>query len=193
MAKATHTGTCQVCGATQKLPGCRLSTHGYKVIWNRFNGQCPGTGALPFELDKNLVEDSIRWAEEDVANLTRRAAELKADTNPTQIRFKVYTYIGRQRVGQWVTVNTADDLQPDWYIGGLWDLGGKLGKERAQHAWYGGFGETEAANKYHAFNLAEARTLEHEAKQTQAYADQQKRRIEGWKPRPEALQPVVER
>lgn len=54
--KATHQGTCQVCGAAQKLPNDLLSLHGYTVEHSFFEGVCKGAKNLPFELNKDLIE-----------------------------------------------------------------------------------------------------------------------------------------
>lgn len=57
--KATHYGTCQLCGSLQKLPNGVLAIHGYQVHWHEFHGVCRGTGHLPFEQSKDLAEQQI--------------------------------------------------------------------------------------------------------------------------------------
>jgi hypothetical protein len=62
--KATHYGTCQLCGSLQKLPDGVLATHGYQIHWNQFHGTCRGTGNLPFEQSKDLAEQQILDSED---------------------------------------------------------------------------------------------------------------------------------
>ena len=54
--KATHKGTCQVCGRLQKLPAGSLSKHGYTVEWGYFSGVCPGAHELPLEQDRSVLD-----------------------------------------------------------------------------------------------------------------------------------------
>jgi len=62
--KATHYGTCQLCGSSQKLPSGVLAQHGYQIHWNQFHGICFGSGQLPFEQSKDFTEEYIRRSEE---------------------------------------------------------------------------------------------------------------------------------
>jgi len=71
MKKATHVGTCQVCGSSQMLPAGVLSKHGYTVDGGFFNGVCPGAGHAPLEQERAL-------ADEVAADLLRQSAELAA-------------------------------------------------------------------------------------------------------------------
>ena len=64
MEKATHFGTCQWCGAQQKLPAGKMAKHGYTVRNGWFQGVCPGSGTAPFEQSCALVARSIAWARE---------------------------------------------------------------------------------------------------------------------------------
>ena len=59
MRKATHMGTCQVCGSHQKLPKGLLSLHGYTTRYGFFEGTCPGSSWAPWELSKDLAEQNI--------------------------------------------------------------------------------------------------------------------------------------
>jgi len=76
--KATHDGTCQVCGSFQKLPGNVLSKHGYTKEWGFFNGVCWGAGHKPFEVSKDLIEQAIARATENLEETRKESAELKA-------------------------------------------------------------------------------------------------------------------
>jgi hypothetical protein len=65
--KATHYGTCQLCGSLQKLPDGVLALHGYQVEWHQFHGSCRGSGHLPFEQSKDIAEQQIALSEEFLA------------------------------------------------------------------------------------------------------------------------------
>jgi hypothetical protein len=62
--KATHYGTCQLCGSLQKLPSGVLAQHGYQIHWHQFSGICKGSGHLPFEKSKCIAEAQIVLSEE---------------------------------------------------------------------------------------------------------------------------------
>ena len=85
MKAATHTGECQWCARRQMLPGGVLAKHGYTVRHRGeggyFTGTCSGSGNLPFEISKDLIDESTAWAERCVSDLDRQIAELKA-TDP---------------------------------------------------------------------------------------------------------------
>lgn len=62
--KATHYGTCQLCGSLQKLPNGVLANHGYQVEWNEYVGICRGSHHAPFELSKDLAEAELQRCED---------------------------------------------------------------------------------------------------------------------------------
>jgi len=78
MAKATHTGTCQCCGATQKLPNGDLSKHGYTLENGWFNGTCLGAGSMPFEQGKGLIEKFIEMAKQSIIDNTAKCEEIES-------------------------------------------------------------------------------------------------------------------
>jgi hypothetical protein len=75
MRKATHNGTCQVCGSTQALPGGALSNHGYTVEHHFFEGVCPGAKRRPLEQDRALADHVAR----DLWNQATELDDLAAD------------------------------------------------------------------------------------------------------------------
>jgi hypothetical protein len=77
MKKATHMGQCQCCESTQKLPGGRLSHHGYRVLWSSFVNVCPGTGHLPYEQSCDLIASFIASAESQKAQLVNLQETLR--------------------------------------------------------------------------------------------------------------------
>jgi hypothetical protein len=85
---ATHFGTCQCCGKQQKLPGNRMSKHGYTVQWGFFSGTCPGAGHLPFEQDKSLAEKQIAYVDHKIADTKADIAHITA--NPVDADGKIW-------------------------------------------------------------------------------------------------------
>lgn len=73
MVKATHNGTCQVCGRAQAHKGDGLAKHGYTVPHGWFQGTCSGSGKLPVELDTTVLDATVAF-------LTTRGRELKVTT-----------------------------------------------------------------------------------------------------------------
>jgi hypothetical protein len=67
--KATHYGTCQLCGSFQKLPGGVLADHGYNVSWGSFVGTCHGSRRAPFEQDKSYIEAELVRGQRILAEL----------------------------------------------------------------------------------------------------------------------------
>jgi len=81
MAKATHYGICQACGAEQKLPNGTLSNHGYTVSWGFFEGVCPGSKKLPFELSCALVEQFINNAKRTIETFREEIVQYQENTS----------------------------------------------------------------------------------------------------------------
>jgi len=77
MAKATHEGTCQICGRLQKLPNGRLSNHGYTVQWGFFSGTCFGAHGKPFEESTDLILHMIKQCKENIIKVKEEIEELK--------------------------------------------------------------------------------------------------------------------
>lgn len=75
--KATHNGTCQVCGRMQAVKAKGLAKHGYTVEWGFFSGVCDGAGEAP-------VEESTEILDATVSRLSAAAARLE-NTEPSQI------------------------------------------------------------------------------------------------------------
>lgn len=180
MAKATHKGTCQICGHFQKLPGGTLSTHGYKVEWSMFTGVCTGTGALPYEVSTDLIAAAVTSATAAAVRLDAEAAALLADTDPQ---------------AAWQQERVAPHYEGARYIPGYyrWNLLDKASMditrtESGGDAWYA-FGPLSsriigdsAAAIMVKMNAKRAAHLQREAGQYRAYADWQQERINNWQP-----------
>lgn len=86
--KATHKGHCQVCDHVQMLPGGRLAKHGYTKRWGFFSGTCFGSGNLPFEQDKTLIDHAI-----DRAISRRHAIQHEINVLKETISTKAWMYL----------------------------------------------------------------------------------------------------
>ena len=80
MAKATHSGTCQICGNFQKLPKGRLSNHGYTVQWGFFSGTCQGAYGKPFEESTDLIEAVVEDCKKKVLIIKELIKTIKEAT-----------------------------------------------------------------------------------------------------------------
>tara|TARA_R100001163_G_C4946684_1_gene116189 strand:- start:60 stop:548 length:489 start_codon:yes stop_codon:yes gene_type:complete len=87
MARATHNGTCPICGAKQAVnpKTGKLANHGYSVWWNSHNGTCRGSHKLPIEVDKDFALSTAKSLEAE-ANQLRHDAEHKEITQVTETR-----------------------------------------------------------------------------------------------------------
>jgi len=117
MKKATHSGTCQICGNDQKLPGNLLSNHGYTVRWGFFEGTCPGAHGKPFEESCDLIETAIGNARAQRAGLEAAIEEIKTNWRLTWIMEHCTWNTGlkgnfgrevKQRSSYWVQIPTAE-------------------------------------------------------------------------------------
>tara|TARA_R100001460_G_scaffold27881_6_gene55924 strand:+ start:5346 stop:6236 length:891 start_codon:yes stop_codon:yes gene_type:complete len=71
MTKATHNGTCQVCGRTHARKAKGLAKHGYTVEYGFFNGTCDGSDELPVEESVEILDRTVVW-------LNRSASRIEA-------------------------------------------------------------------------------------------------------------------
>ena len=119
MAKATHTGTCQICGCNQKLPNGRLSKHGYTTQWGFFSGVCSGASHLPFEQSTNLIQDVVATVKRSIISSNEKRAELLEMTDACKIQIKFHD----RRVGttelHWVSAPADTMFISGWSGTGL--------------------------------------------------------------------------
>lgn len=86
-------GTCQCCGAVQKLPKGVLSLHGYTVSHGFFAGVCRGARYQPFEKSCDQVKRYIDEAQRSISELK---ATREAILSETAIAY-VHVYQGSRR------------------------------------------------------------------------------------------------
>jgi hypothetical protein len=187
--KATHRGECQICGRFQKLPNGRLSTHGYTVQWNMFQGTCPGSGELPYEQSCDLIKARLPWVKERVTEMNKyRKALLQPATEPKayvrvwlrsvssytwlELRLTEVYHKNEQSGHEWRTImakykdeseEKAQNVGSPYYEEPLLDCATRLNEEYVERHYSKTIQETEAYLKW-----CEDRIANWEAKPLQA-------------------------
>lgn len=129
--KATHSGTCQLCGREQKLPGGRLSLHGYTTRWGFFSGVCPGSTWLPFEVSADRIAIAIEANGQYIARLEVKEAEALANPGPEVMR-RDYNQKGKPFVKKTLKLDgTRTALHMQYSVMTDAELVGKFNKEYA--------------------------------------------------------------
>lgn len=85
---ATHKGTCQVCGKVQRLPNGRLAEHGY-TVFGCYNHVCPGSGQLPLEQDRTILDSVIEKLSRYADQQDKKAEQLKTGALEPEYMLKV--------------------------------------------------------------------------------------------------------
>jgi hypothetical protein len=194
--KATHRGECQVCGRLQKLPGDRLSLHGYTVMWNVFNGTCWGAGHLPLEVDKTLVVEAIARVELQKRNLVAYVAAERARTG---VGGWVHVFVPNMRTGrgsyEWRRIEfyagVAHPGNPDYVP--IMCKGEHVKPDTAyrHNLGRGLYGENNTPEAHAAQSREEyAKSVDREIEQLTRYINWQTDRLKVWQSRP--LAPVKE-
>lgn len=184
---ATHRGNCQVCGREQKLPGDRLSRHGYSVRFGFFLGTCPGTGHQPFEQSKDLIDGAVADALRQSADLDDQAMRLMQVAATPEGTCRVYREWLQCRHGEksgYCWVQGRIEARPPQH-GMRFVVIAKDGREYYVHAANYGDNELDVATHN---NRQYALELQKRAAQLRSYADWQVDRIKDWKPQP--LRPI---
>ena len=187
--KATHTGTCQVCGRAQKLGGGVLSLHGYTTDHGWFEGTCSGSIRLPFELDKSLIDDAILGAQER-GRVLKVERDLREANDPSLET--VWARVWDKNLGGYV-----------WAVGGLAlrEVASTFnGIHSVKQVWVisahkdyvlEGLYRADQENPRQYLNANRAAALDKTILQIDQYVAWQQQRIQNWKACPEALKPVT--
>lgn len=173
MAKATHTGECQLCGRTQKLPNGKLSTHGYTKQWGFFQGVCPGSNHLPYELDAQLLERAELSARDRYNQLSALALQWARESE--KVAFEARGEYGKSR--HWIFVSPADVRDGRVYYKDV------FGREQSEFHGCSPVGAAKQLNERYS------RHLGRQAEQNLQYANWLMIRRKAWFPR--ELQPVA--
>lgn len=117
--KATHNGTCQVCGRLQAVSRWRIAKHGYTVKDGWFQGTCSGSRELPLEEDTTVLDATVGLLE-------RRGPELMA-TTPDQVTVVTVHWdrrFGARGVSKGVEVHSQEEVDaldpPQWVACRTW-------------------------------------------------------------------------
>lgn len=133
--KATHSGHCQLCGRLQKLPDGVLAKHGYTKEWGFFDGTCPGSGFLPYEVSCDQVKARIPQIA-DRAELERQVIKTLR-TNPLpedEMQVWAYKYVRYGVSGyRWIETRVEKVGQSSYQY---WDdQGHRPGWQRTEGDW----------------------------------------------------------
>lgn len=199
MAKATHSGECQICGRQQKLPGGHLSLHGYTKQWGFFNGVCPGAGELPLEQSKDLIEPIVETREAQLVSVRVEIEALKAGKlEDGDVAWVNHYYSSRTERGyyQWIKVEIVAEFVK-WHDGkseggseGYFNFTYKVGdKTEKLNIDYQSSKSLDDARKSLNCRYAEY-SLDKTASQLASYIKWQRERLANWSVKP--LSPVPE-
>ena len=179
MAKATHKGTCQVCGRVQAINAKTgmLAKHGYTVEWGWFEGTCRGSDHLPFEKSCELVKKSIVWAEERLVALANMIEETKAWTVDSEIKAQVYLGYNEARKGGYYVVNAKIIKKETWRNWGLeFTFGGREFRKEIKETMTGATAERLLA----AHIERHVARLERQVREVNHYKEVQQNRVNTW-------------
>lgn len=186
--KATHYGTCQICGHVQKAPRGLMALHGYEVRWQHFSGTCHGSRQLPFETDCAIAQSSLKQAVRMAEiNEEEATAHLLGD-RPLTV---TYRRLGTTASYELPVTGTTTDRwgtpvilvpEAEGAVAGLKD--GRL--PLRQLGVYRTYTEAEAI-----YLLRELRAFDHKekARHYRSYCEWQRLRLTGWTPR--EMKPVA--
>ena len=175
MSKATHSGSCQICGRVQKLPGNVLSLHGYTTRWGFFEGTCPGSKHSPFETSCALIKT---YRDNAVVNaaMSRElaAAHLQGEGRlEAEQRVKEGRY-GVTRILRAVTLSPVETVYQSGWVGHSSLLTFPDGSTESDRDTVEG--------KAKSLHASSARRASQRAAQLEEYAAWQTERLQNWKP-----------
>ena len=193
--KATHSGTCQICGRLQKLPSGRMAKHGYTTRWGFFEGTCPGSDHQPFELACDRIEAAMFDAENHQVAIMAEVHELKVYTGN---KAWVHNYIKTsQWTGAWKWERAEITKKEISYSDGSGSyfsffktvITGEGMPARASEE-IENYSIRDLPAMVKELNGRYIREREKMIAQLRGYVEWQTKRLEGWKANPEALVPV---
>lgn len=179
MKAATHDGTCQLCGSSQKLPDGRLSLHGYTKQWGYFTGQCPGSRHLPYEVSCDLLPPRLASTKESIADLEAQIERLLKPAQSTKAWVKITTRMGRTRTTRWAEADLYKECNRVWFN----DNEGER-REFAPSDYRVDFGKMSLVEIATYANSKRAEELGFSLRQLAQYADWCDNRIKTWEKRP---------
>jgi hypothetical protein len=171
--KATHFGTCQICGSEQKLPEGVLSLHGYTTRWGFFSGVCSGARHLPFEKSTDLILGAIAYQESAVIpDLEAQAARLHAGELREDGKTFKHHYNRRTATSSWGLVEIKATDKP-----GLFEIDG----DRFWASFHGtGLNTVDDLRRHFGRNYADH--LLGKCGQIRQWVKWQRERLANWQP-----------
>jgi hypothetical protein len=175
-SKATNMGTCQCCGRVHKLPDGLIAKHGYTIQGSCFQGECEGTGQLPFELNKDLVDGYVNRVDLSILGYRRKIEEAMAQTDN-----KVVYDLGMQGVQHWVECEVVPipDTSPCKYT--LRRLDGEPVPWLFEQLRFAGSSPEKVAKSVRVGWLG---YLDNQILRANMYINWQRKRLETWKVMP---------
>lgn len=185
---ARFVGCCQLCGHEQKLPGDVLAAHGYTVRWGFFSGTCMGSGHLPFELSKDLIENAIAGALLQAEGLEKEAADLQKPATDPKATCRVHRTQQQSKHGEkpgYAWIKGQIESRPPRH-GMQYVVIDDNGQEFYVHK--GDYTATTALDAATYNNGLYSHSLMIRATQLREYAAWQSERVKNWMPQP--LRPI---
>lgn len=177
MAKtATHMGTCQLCGHFQKLPGGKLSLHGYTKQWGFFSGTCPGSRHNPFETHTDRIEQAIAEHLASAQALRASADALEASDEMWVNHYVAPTWQNRKGGYRWLRVDSFTYTNNRLTV-----VSGGETIELGYIAARGAYSPDELWTKSRGALAASRRAM---AANHDAYVTWQRERVAAWQPKP---------
>jgi len=92
MAKHTHRGTCQICGALQAVNAKTglLAAHGYTVPahWHQRTASCFGARKLPFQVSRDVIPALMDSLRQQSAHLRAAAEDMRANGTTFEVELR---------------------------------------------------------------------------------------------------------
>jgi hypothetical protein len=109
-AKIQYRGHCQCCGREQAVRKGLMSKHGYEVM-NRgsfgwFNGVCGGNSHAPVEVDRTVLDLTVKMIRQECRAMVALAAEYKAGTKHPETITK--SFLREKTVISWEKASEYD-------------------------------------------------------------------------------------
>jgi hypothetical protein len=188
--KATHYGTCQACGAFQKLPAGVLALHGYEVKWEQFVGVCIGSGHQPYELSADMLPDLIASAELRAEAIRELQVRLRTPIDEPKVDWT----FRRQHLGinfpEPATISGTEIAGLHGSYMQFTVTADKDGRAQLVDSYRIPHGVENAATLANYLRAQEADGLQHRIDREVRYANWQNGRLADWKIRP--LREVIE-
>lgn len=179
-AKATHRGTCQLCGRAHKIDTKygTVAKHGFTKEHGFFNGTCRGSDNKPLEVSCALLREYVEqhWPA-DAAQLREYAGRIRS--GETAIKIEVYagSPFGAKRVEELVRI------EPGKYGG--WNAVTKdyNGVATVCDRALGAYRQRTADEVWAKLRDRKAREIEFRAEQIEKHVERMRPLIENWQPR----------